>query len=148
MNFTEYTADTKLFNVCFIKNQTKYNSKTLLSLVRIFMKQTLGPSWTIGTLPRFDLVLKNERLHCASVLENNGMSDLSPHFKPRFSRVKNSFANCSLSSRVTSYLTQTFFLWFIFQVWELLPSIAWPSIRDKNHIRLLAVATSFVPNKE
>ena len=30
-----------LGNVCFIKIRTKYSSNTLLSLVRIFMKQTL-----------------------------------------------------------------------------------------------------------
>ena len=28
-------------NVCFIKNRSKHNSNTLLSLLRIFMKQTL-----------------------------------------------------------------------------------------------------------
>ena len=105
----------------------------LLSLVRIFLKQTLGPSWTIGTLPRFDLVLKNERLHCASVLENNGMSDLSPHFKPRFSRVKNSFANCSLSSRVTSYLTQLFSLvYFSGMRISVFPSMT-PQSKTKSH---------------
>ena len=84
-------------------------------------------------IPRFDLVLKHERLHCASVLENNGMSDLSPHFKPRFSRVKNSFANCSLSSRVTSYLTHTFFSGLFFRYENFCHPSMTPQSETKSH---------------
>ena len=39
-------------NVCFIKNRSKHTSNTLLSLLLIFMRQTLLDSFTVLKLAK------------------------------------------------------------------------------------------------